>query len=387
MASLQAYQSHGIRYYRIVESFRKDGKPAIRVLAHLGRVDDILHCHLQNNKQAAMKISSVSAGAVTALLHLAQELDVAGRIDRAIAAEGEVQVRDGLTVGQSLLVAMIARACAPRSKRAFGDWAKTTYLPELIHFSASDLTSQHFWDQMNTLPVEQLAGIEQELVRQVVAVEQLHLQALAYDTTNFYTHIASTNLRTELPQRGHNKQGRHDLRQMGLALVVDQRTQLPLAHALYQGARSDMRTFAEFLKPVRKRLSELTGQPDQLTLVFDAGSSSRQNLEGLERYVTAVRPSDHRALLSEAGIHLAEVPLSNGAVVRAWRIQRTIAGKQREVVVVFSPQLHAGQLRGLQQTLSRCWRELEEMRLHPPKSVEAAKRKLDKIRRHQYLGS
>jgi hypothetical protein len=32
MASLQAYQSHGIRYYRIVESFRKDGKPAIRVL-------------------------------------------------------------------------------------------------------------------------------------------------------------------------------------------------------------------------------------------------------------------------------------------------------------------------------------------------------------------
>ena len=42
MASLQAYQSHGIRYYRIVESFRKDGKPSIRVLAHLGRVDDIL---------------------------------------------------------------------------------------------------------------------------------------------------------------------------------------------------------------------------------------------------------------------------------------------------------------------------------------------------------
>lgn len=148
-----------------------------------------------------------------------------------------------------------------------------------------------------------------------------------------------------------------------------------------------MKTFVEFLKPVRKRLRELTDQPDQLTLVFDAGASSRQNLEGLERYVTAVRPSDHRALLSEAGGHLAEVPWSNGAIVRAWRTQRTIAGKQREVVVVFSPQLHAGQLRGLQQTLSRSWRELEEMRLHPPKSVEAAKRKLDKIRRHQYLGS
>jgi transposase len=386
MASLQAYQSHGIRYYRIVESFRKDGKPAIRVLAHLGRVDDILQCHLEN-KQAAVKISSVSAGAVTALLRLAQEFDIAGRIDRAIAVEGEVQVRDGLTVGQSLLVAMIARACAPRSKRAFGDWAKTTYLPELIHFSASDLTSQHFWDQMNVLPVEQLAGIEQELVREVVAVEQLHLQALAYDTTNFYTHIASTNLRTELPQRGHNKQGRHDLRQMGLALVVDQRTQLPLAHALYQGARSDMRTFAEFLKPLRQRLHDLIREPNQFTLVFDAGASSKQNLEGTEHYVTAVRPSHHRALLSQAAEDLIEVQLSNGALVRAWRGQRIIAGKQREVVVVFSPQLHEGQLRGLHQSLERSYRELEQIKPHSRLSVEAVKRKLEKICAPQYLRS
>jgi transposase len=387
MASLQAYTSHGIRYYRIVESFRNNGKPSIRVLAHLGRVDDILQRHQQQQKEVPVRVSSVSAGAVTAIHHLTRELDLAGRINQAIAPDEEVQVRDALTVGESLVAAMIGRACAPRSKRAFADWAKTTYLPDLMRFTSADLTSQHFWDQMNAVPVEKLAVIEQELVREVVRIEQLQLQALAYDTTNFYTHIASTNLRPKLPQRGKNKQGRHDLRQMGLALVVDQVTQLPLAHVLYEGARSDMKTFVEFLKPVRKRLRELTGQPDQLTLVFDAGASSRQNLEGLERYVTAVRPSDHKALLSEAARHLAEVPLSNGSLVRAWRTQRTIAGKQREVVVVFSPQLHAGQLRGLQQTLSRCGRELEEMRLHPPKSVEAAKRKLDKIRRHQYLGS
>lgn len=387
MASLQAYQSHGIQYYRIVESFRNNGKPSIRVLAHLGRVDDILQRHQQQQKEVPVRISSVSAGAVIAIHHLTGELDLAGRINRAISLDRDVQVRDTLTVGESLVAAMIARACAPRSKRAFADWAKTTYLPDLMHFASSDLTSQHFWDQMNVVPVEKLAVIEQELVREVVRIEQLQLRALAYDTTNFYTHIASTNLRPKLPQRGKNKQGRHDLRQMGLALVVDQVTQLPLAHVLYAGARSDMKTFGEFLKPVRKRLRELTGQPDQLTLVFDAGASSRQNLDGLERYVTAVRPSNHLALLSEAGGHLAEVQLSNGAAVRAWRTQRKVAGKQRDVVVVFSPQLHEGQLRGLRQTLSRSWRELEAMQLYPPKSVEAAKRKLDKIRRHQYLRS
>jgi transposase len=386
MASLQAYQSHGIQYYRIVESFRKNGKPSIRVLAHLGRVDEILRFH-QQHIDVPVKVSSVSAGAVTALHQVVREFDLAGRIDRAVAPDGEVQVRDALTVGQSLVAAMIARACAPRSKRAFADWAKTTYLPELMNFSASNLTSQHFWDQMNAVPVDQLAVIEQGLVREVVGVEQLQLKALAYDTTNFYTHIASTNLRPELPQRGHNKQGRYDLRQMGLALVVDQDTQLPLAHVLYEGARSDMRTFAEFLKPVQQRLRELTGQPEQLTLVFDAGASSKQNLENMVHYVTAVRPSNHLALLSEAAGQLAEVSLSNGVAVRAWRSQRVVAGKQREVVVVFSSQLYEGQLRGLHQSMARSHRELEEMGQRPRLSAEAAKRKLEKIRGHQYLRS
>ena len=386
MASLQAYQSHGIQYYRIVESFRKNGNPSIRVLAHLGRVDEILRFH-QQHIDVPVKVSSVSAGAVTALHQVVREFDLAGRIDRAVAPDGEVQVRDALTVGQSLVAAMIARACAPRSKRAFADWAKTTYLPELMNFSASNLTSQHFWDQMNAVPVDQLAVIEQGLVREVVGVEQLQLKALAYDTTNFYTHIASTNLRPELPQRGHNKQGRYDLRQIGLALVVDQDTQLPLAHVLYEGARSDMRTFAEFLKPVQQRLRELTGQPEQLTLVFDAGASSKQNLENMVHYVTAVRPSNHLALLSEAAGQLAEVSLSNGVAVRAWRSQRVVAGKQREVVVVFSSQLYEGQLRGLHQSMARSHRELEEMGQRPRLSAEAAKRKLEKIRGHQYLRS
>lgn len=383
MASLQPYQSHGISYYRIVESFRKNGKPAIRVVAHLGRVDDILKRYQQ--QQAAVRIASVSVGAVGALHRLAREFDLAGRIDRSIALQGPAQVRDGLTVGASLVAGMIARACAPRSKRAFTDWAKTTYLPDLMGFAAADLTSQHFWDQMNELPVKQLASIERDLVREVVRVEQLQLKALAYDTTNFYTHIATTNTRPKLPQRGHNKQGRHDLRQMGLALVVDQDTQLPLTHQLYEGARSDMKTFAAFLKPVRQRLRELTGEPEQLTMVFDAGASSKDNLAGLRDYVTALRPSNHRALLEEASAGLAPVQLSTGVEVRAWRGQRVIAGERREVVVVFSPKLHEGQLRGLAQSMARSCRELEKMGRHPRTSLDAAKRKLNKIRGRQYL--
>ena len=84
MASLQAYQSHGRRYYRLVESFRKLGKPHLRVLAHLGRADDILR--LVQGQSADLKISSLTAGSVTALFHLAQELDLAGTINRALTS-------------------------------------------------------------------------------------------------------------------------------------------------------------------------------------------------------------------------------------------------------------------------------------------------------------
>ena len=139
-----------------------------------------------------------------------------------------------------------------------------------------------------------------------------------------------------------------------------------------------VKTFAEFLKPVRKHLLELTGQPDQLTLVFDAGSSSRRNLEDMQHYVTAVRPSSHLALLEEAARELSEVQLTSGITARAWRTSRVIAGKRREVVVVFSSKLHAGQLRGLHQTLSKSWREFEEMGSFARTTVETAKRKLEK---------
>ena len=388
MASLQAYQSHGHRYYRIVESFRQDGKPRLRVVAHLGRVEDILR--LAREERSDIKVSSVSSGAVTALHHLAQELDIVGKINGALQAAGRrVQQRHGLSVGESLLAGMISRACAPRSKRAFASWAESTDLPERMDFVSKDLDSQHFWDQMHALPGALLGGIEQSIVREVLGIELLQPRALAYDTTNFYTHIASTNRRPNLPQRGHNKQGRHDLRQLGLALVVDQETQLPLAHVLYEGARADMRTFAAFLKPARERLHSLTSEPQQLTLVFDAGASSKANLQKLEadadHYVTAIRPSYQQALLAEAADHLKDVTLSTGAVVRAWRTRRLIAGQERDAVVVFSPQLYEGQVRGLHQRLVRCGEQLREVGVAPRGTPEGARRRLAQICGHQYL--
>ena len=57
-----------------------------------------------------------------------------------------------------------------------------------------------------------------------------------------------------------------------------------------------------------------------------------------------------------------------------------IAGKQRDAVVVFSPQLYEGQERGLHQHMARCGEQLKQS-----PAPEAARRKLAQICGRQYL--
>jgi transposase len=73
---------------------------------------------------------------------------------------------------------------------------------------------------------------------------------LAYDTTNFHTYVASTNTQNELAQRGHNKQGRHNLRQVGLTYLLDGENGLSLCHHVYLGNVADAEEFPVSLKRI-----------------------------------------------------------------------------------------------------------------------------------------
>jgi transposase len=388
MASLQRFTSHGRMYWRLVESYRRpDGRPAIRTLAHLGRPDDLL-ARLQTAD--AVRVHSVACGAVDAVWHLAQEFDLPALIDAALAETGgRPRERDGLTVGVSLTAAAIARLCHPSSKRAVADWAATTTLPRWLGVPATALTSQHFWDQMDAVPVQAVPLIEERLVQRVVATERVAPQVLAYDTTNFFTHLATTNARSTLAQRGHSKQRRHDLRQLGLALVVTDDGQLPLGHVLYEGARPDGATFAAVLAPLRTRLHRLLAQTAQLTLVFDQGAETTANLaavrEGGDHYVTALKPSAHRAWLATVVDQLAPVTLGSGEVIPAYQTRRSVHGVDQTVVVVRSATLADGQRRGLDQHLAQTRRRLAALSIHPRGGREALEQRVRTLVNRQYV--
>lgn len=362
MPSLVAKTVRGRKYWQIVESRRVNGQPRSFVVAHLGRPETLL-ARLQQ-APAAARLRSTAHGAVAALWARAQHLGLVELIDAQVPRDrrGRLPRRDGLTPGHSLVLAALARACRPLSKRGFAAWAQTTSLGRLAGVVPSRLTSQHFWDQMDAVPVRALAVIEEAIVRRVVAQEKLAPDTLFYDTTNFFTFIDSANARPTLPRRGHNKQKRHDLRQLGLALVVSRDGQLPLFHLLYDGDRPDVRLFPEVLTSVRTRVERVLGTPPTLTLVYDKGNVSHATQAQVSaagvHYVSSLVPSQHPTLLAEALSRRAPVPLATGEVVEAYRTRQRVWGEERTLVVLRSERLREGQLRGLHAQLSKRLRAL-----------------------------
>jgi len=329
----------------------------------LGKADDLL-ARLQGTD--AFELRSKSHGAVAATWALAKELDLAGTIDRHLAAFGR-RIRpgrssgirrpvknDGLTVGQSLTLAAIGRACHATSKRGFAEWIATTTLGDLAEVpDVGRLTSQHFWDQMEQVPVESIAAMEQELVSRVLERLALAVDTLLFDATNFFTFIASTNARATLPARGHNKQKRDDLRQVSIALLCSREGGVPLWHHTYGGQIADSKCFAEVLPLIRQRLVDLGRDIQSLTIVYDKGNVSRANQQKVDlsklHYVTAVTTASQPELVKEANQKLEPVILGNVETVKAFRTTRKIWGAERTAVVLVSERLREGQMRGVLQ--------------------------------------
>lgn len=394
MASLQRVKVHGQWYWRLVESRRINGKPRPVVIAYLGKPDDLL---ARLRAADTVTVRSSSHGAVAALYALAGELDVVGLVDRHLAVSGRrVQEpggprrppgrNDGLSIGQSLLLAAIGRACHATSKRAFADWASTTTLGELVGVNVDRLTSQHFWDQMDQVPVETLAAIEKDLVRTVIERFDLPLDTLLYDATNFFTFIASTNQHPRLPARGHNKQKRHDLRQVGVALLCTRRDGIPLWHRLYGGDVPDAKSFPDAVGAFHARLVELGRDLDSLTLVYDKGNVSRANQRLVDdaklHYVASLTASSQRALVAEANPKMEAVVLDEAAEdeadrsVMAYRTRRRVFGAERTVIVVLSERLRQGQKRGVLQHVASAQRWLDRL----ADTLRRGKQKRDRAR-------
>ena len=122
--------------------------------------------------------------------------------------------------------------------------------------------------------------------------------------------IVATELGSELAQRGHNKQGRHNLRQVGLSYVLDGENGLSLCHHVYRGNVGDGEEFSTSLSRMLGMLDRCQIARDTVTLVFDKGSAALANTVELQEagvgWISALpwnqAPADFRERAVEPGL-------------------------------------------------------------------------------------
>jgi transposase len=345
MATLVQKQIKGHRYYYLVQTAWRDGKSRIVHQQYLGKAEDVARAVTERGSLRPVAARVRTFGAVAALYRKAEQLAVIQSIDRHAPKR-----QQGPTVGQYLLVAAINRAVAPSSKAKIAEWFANTALDQWLPFTQRQLASQRFWDHMGYLTPERIQAIEDELTARIVATEGLDLHALVYDATNFFTWI-DTLADATLPQRGHNKAKRHDLKQVGLAMLVTGDFHVPLLHQVYPGNRTDSTQFNSVTASLLARYRLLAEHCQDVTLVFDKGNNSAANQAAIDggalHFVGSLVPGHYPDLLAVPRNDYQ--PLEGAAFggVLALRTRREVMGAERTVIVTYNEALYLGQLQGI----------------------------------------
>lgn len=360
MASLTKKIIRGHAYYYARECGWVNGKPKITRTVYLGRVQDILAAVAKSRRPTPIQgIAITEFGAIAAIWNIIEELDLIGIIDSHVPKRDQ-----GLSVGQYIALAAVNRATCPKSKTALAAWYRKTILRRLCPAEPHQLTSQRFWDHMGYLGEEQIRAIEIDLCRKIIDTYKIDLRCLAFDATNFFTFI-STRTAGKLAQRGHNKNGRDDLRQVCLALLVSTDFHIPLFHQPYNGNIPDSVEFRSVLDEMVKRYTTFAKECPEITLTFDKGNNSQEGMEILENspygFVGSLVPSYHPELLAMDRKKFKTLQGERLESVSAYRTKKVCFGVERTVLVTFNDNLYTEQLTTLMEQIQKRKRQLHEM--------------------------
>jgi transposase len=399
MASLIKKKKGNRLYYYLVESARVDGHPRIVHQAYLGTAEKLAELVRERTTPVPLSATLRDFGLPGALWLAAQHTGVWALLQSLWPAP-----RSGPGPAHYLLLAALHRICAPGPKTQVADWYARTILASQWDFPAERFSSQAFWDAFEEIlpeAQEPLAPAEDPLeeaqFRLLGLWQEKHLvgrRLLAYDTTNFYTFVASTNTRNQLAQRGHNKQGRHNLRQVGLSYVLDAEHGLSLCHHVYPGNVADAEEFPVALARITRLLDQNQIARDSVTLVLDKGSAALDNTVALEEagvgWISALPWNQAPAGLRERALEELPRGPSDQPGVRALGESMLVHGKEYLCVVKHSAAFAAEQLHSLTTSLSRVMLSLRGLtrELNKPRArwtEEGIQRKIQKWLSAQFM--
>jgi transposase len=315
------------------------------------------------------RVGTRRLGDVGALEWVAEQLDLVRLIDTACA---ESATGSGPSVGEWAVAVAVQRACEPGAKSALADFLGSS-VARISCLPAASFTGQGFHRVATQVTEAQLEQAQVAIARAAVERFGLAADVLAFDSTNFDTHIATTTP-GKLARRGHAKSKRADLRVVGLGVMVSETGHVPLFHRTYPGNSSDQSVLASCLKGLAQLHDELdaaTGGKRKAgrTLVRDGGFWSEQlefDLDGARYRSLISLPLSHaaaeQALVAAAQRGAMKHLKGNLRHVRAARIDAAPVGDlKRTLVVVESEELLRGQKRGIAVALRKASVELRKL--------------------------
>lgn len=355
VATIVRKRKGGRDYFYWARSARVGGKPRIVEQVYLGTADALRQARERSEPVATRR----RAAGPLVLWVQAERLGLRELIDAEVTTGGLAH-----SVGTYLQLIVCNRAHAPCAKLGLREWYEKTALGSVLRLPARDLDHRRIWDAMDQLPEAAIEQIQQRLCRRLVEAGRLGKdELLVFDPTNLYTFVASDNARNTIARRGHNKQKRHDLRQVGLALLTTRTHQLPLLHHVYAGDRPDAPTTRELAERLRRRFEAVLERAARVTVVYDRGAHSDELLTLFEpgefHFVCGLQANRYRQRLEVPRGELAELHDLPG--FQAKRSQVTIAGRRYTLVCVRSDNFAERQAHGFRQTLAKALRELNEL--------------------------
>jgi transposase len=177
--------------------------------------------------------------------------------------------------------------------------------------------------------------------------------------------------------RGYNKSGKHHLRQVGLGLLLDRTSALPLYYTTYPGNLHDSKLFHQVLDEMFGIMMGFAERERELTVVFDKGMNSEENLELIDsrrqiHFITTYSTYFAEDLAQIDTKHFVELDIQKNRQLRAlgkdddvlmaFRTTDTLWGRERTVVVTFNPVTMRKKLYELNRKLERLRAELIEYR-------------------------
>jgi len=372
MAHLHKKIKNGKPYYYIREIARVNGKPKVVRQVYLGSPDRILQL-ITSREREPVKFDAQEFGALWLANLIDKEIDLSSLIDSVIPKKENEQ---GPSVGEYFIYAVFNRMIEPCSKRALADWYRNTAIQSIRPVNINALTSQRFWDKWNKVDENTLEKISILFFEKVLTKERTDSECFLFDTTNYYTYMA-TQTKSELAKRGNNKDGKHWLRQIGVALLVSRDNRIPMFYRTYEGNRHDSALFNRLLQEVFSVMDAFGNRERELTLVVDKGMNSEENIQAIDAHSRLHFITTYSSYFAE---HLIRVDLSRFEPVEvaknrilreqgneddqvlAWRTTECFWGKPRAVVVTYNPRTAAKQRYNFDKKLLLLHQSLVELR-------------------------